>query len=83
MRIGAFFFVLLGVPAQKRWGFAPLAVLLFVIVAAGVGCTSAGNANLGGNSGTTRGTYTITVTATPAPGGAQAAQTTTITLTVM
>ena len=81
--LGAFFFVLLGVPAQKRWGFAPLAVLLFVIVAAGVGCTSAGNANLGGNSGTTRGTYTITVTATPAPGGAQAAQTTTITLTVM
>ena len=48
--IAGFFFLLLGVPAQKRWGFAPLAVLLVVIVAAGVGCTSAGTPNLGGTT---------------------------------
>ena len=32
------FFFLLGVPRQRRWGLVPLAVLLVVLVAAGVGC---------------------------------------------
>lgn len=81
--LAGFFFLLWGVPAPKRWGFAPLAVLLVVIVAAGAGCSSGGSANTAGNPGTTPGTYTITVTATPAPGGTQAAQTTTVTVNLM
>jgi len=80
--LAGFFFLLLGVPAQKRWGLAPLAALLFVIVATAMGCGPV-NTNQAGSSGTTKGTYTITVTATPAPGGTQAAQTTTIAVTVM
>jgi hypothetical protein len=81
--LAGFLLFLLAIPTQKPWRFAPLAVLLFVIVAAGMGCASANTSNQGGSSGTTKGTYTITVTATPAPGGTQAAQTTTVTLIVM
>ena len=68
------FLLLLSVPRQRRWGFAPLAVLFVVIVAAGVGCggggTSGGGGG-GGNAGTTPGSYTVTVTATPSSGAAQ------------
>jgi hypothetical protein len=65
------FFFLLGIPKQRRWGFAPLAVLLVVLVAAGVGCGGGSGGSTGvTNPGTTIGAYTITVTATPSIGSA-------------
>jgi hypothetical protein len=67
------FFFLLAVPRQRRWGFAPLAVLLVVLVAAGVGCggSSSSGVSSSGNPGTTTGAYGITVYATPSIGTAQ------------
>jgi hypothetical protein len=57
------FFFLLGVPRQRRWGLAPLAVLLVVLVAAGVGCGGSSGGSTGvTNPGTTQGAYTIAVT---------------------
>ncbi len=73
------FFILLCVPRQRRWGFAPLAVLLIVVAVAGVGCGGSTSGSGVTNPGTTVGAYTITVTATPSIG---TAQTTTITVNV-
>ncbi len=77
------FLLMLCVPKQRRWAFAPLAVLLVMVVVAGVGCggggTSSGGGGSTGNPGTTQGAYTITITATPSTG---AAQMTTVTVNV-
>jgi subtilase family serine protease len=65
-------FFLLSVPKQRRWSYAPLA-LVVVVIAAAVAC---GGGSSGGvtNPGTTTGAYTFTVTATPS--GGTSAQTT-------
>jgi hypothetical protein len=73
------FLLLLAVLKHRRWGLVPLAVLLFVVAAAGVSCSGGGYGGGGGTSnlGTTTGAYTLTVTATPRSGTA-----TTMTVTV-
>ncbi len=67
-------FVIFVISKQRGLEFAPFAVLLFVVIAAALGCggtNSGGNGQGAGNPGTTQGTYTITVTATPSNGNVQ------------
>ncbi len=66
---------------QRRWGLVPLAVLLFVVAAAGISCNGGGYGGGGGpmNPGTTAGAYTYKVNATPSSGTAQS---TTVTVNV-
>jgi Pro-kumamolisin, activation domain/Bacterial Ig-like domain (group 3) len=67
-------FILLTVPKDRRWRFAPLAILFLVVAAAGVSCGGSSTSGGGGgvtNPGTTLGNYTVTVTATPSTGTAQ------------
>ena len=74
-------FLLLTAARQRRWGLVPLAVLLFVVAAAGISCNGGGYGGGGGpvNPGTTAGAYTYKVTATPSSGTAQS---TTVTVNV-
>jgi hypothetical protein len=70
----AWILLLFVIPKQRRLEFSPLALLLFVVIAAALGCggtSSGGNGQGVGNPGTTTGAYTITVTATPSTGAAQ------------
>ena len=76
--VGLFF--LLTVRRERRWSLVPLAVLLAVVVMAGVSCGGGGSGGTGGgNPGTTADTYNATVTATPNSG---TAQTTTVSIVV-
>lgn len=69
------FLILLIIPRERRWRLVPLVVLLGVVAAAGISCSSSSGSSIGStgptNSGTTAGTYTINVTATPSTGSVQ------------
>jgi pro-kumamolisin-like protein/Big-like domain-containing protein len=65
-------FLLVTVRRERRWSLVPLAVLLAMVVLAGVSCSGGGSGGTGGgNPGTTPDTYNVTVTATPNSGTAQ------------
>lgn len=62
---GLLFLVAVRSERERRWSLVPLAVLLAVVVMAGMSCSSGGSGGGGGNPGTTPDTYDVTVTATP------------------